>query len=115
MLVIRGRTGKSIVLEKKFQELNQNNILVVDSVGVSHLFPNSFYVRIEKIGDIFGVLAELMKKTIQFNYVIFEINTDPKNIPGINYWEKQVETQFVLTVQDNTIADGAENVQVYEV
>jgi hypothetical protein len=120
MKVIRGMSGKSIVLNDILKQID-GNILVVDSTESgprkwAFVDRQNIYFAFTRYPEgVFAIMPTLINNVEDYNTLILELNSEPFYIDSIAELEKVLKINIILTVQDNSYKDGIENVVVYDV
>ena len=114
MLIIEGKTGKSL----KLQEIINNykgNILMIDTVGMHHVLGDNDNLSIlptslEKLwdGTIVNDYLDVIRK---FDMIIFETNDKKEMMFKYKQLEKLIGKECIVTIQNNEIED----IKVYKI
>lgn len=109
MIIIRGKSGKSLVLEELLsthETETHKNILIVDAAHALHLWHSERFVVDMTMHGSPNEISNLFKKSGKrqmniFSVVALEVNTNPKNIDAFKKLEKKWGVPCILTVQDD--------------
>jgi hypothetical protein len=106
MRVILGKAGKSRVLDQQLKQLNQDRILMIDSVHVHGIANGVRTIRVKTWVDLIKALEQLEKETELLkviDVVVLELNTGIENTDVLLEWEKRLNKKFIVTIQDNEV------------
>ena len=111
MLVIEGKAGKSKILYEKLKEWNKDQTLIIDTVGIVHIFGISCdvmsYLDLEELENEF--LYDKYKR------LIFEINCQKDYMFHIWKLEQKLMKKYSFRECVVTIQTEDDEIKVYEV
>jgi hypothetical protein len=109
MIIIRGKSGKSIVLDKlisKYETETYTPVLLVDAIHAIGLWHSERFIVTMTMHASPDEISKLFRKNGKrkmqmFSVIALELNTNPKNIDAFKKIEKKWGVPCILTVQDD--------------
>lgn len=113
MLIIEGRSGKSVILEKHVNETIEGAVVVFDTVGANFGFRDDVeHLQLEQYPTSSNLI--LMENLVKqhhhfskFKYIVFEFNIPNVMIDfeSLRKIDESIPQELVLTVQNNEILE----------
>lgn len=114
MLIIEGKTGKSLKLQKIINKCKEK-ILIVDTVGIHHILADNNNLSIlpmslEKLWNG-TVIGDYLNEIRKFDIIIFETNDKKEKVDSYKRLENLIGKKCIVTIQNNDL----ENINIYEI
>lgn len=106
MIVVKGKSQKSIVLENLIRKsFMTNSVLIIDSVGIPPLFPEGEFEHVLVKVDSYKELIELFEReyeeyTSKYDWIAFYVNSDVSSIEDFKALDRKYVQNFIITIQD---------------
>lgn len=117
MLVIEGKTRKSLELQEiLFEKKSENKllqILMIDTVGVKHISINGLFQIETSLDTIWATnfIGNHINELRRYDLIVFETNDKKEIIDNYKQLEKLIGRQCIVTIQNNEL----KSLKVYKV
>jgi len=104
MEIIRGKVGKSVVLQDFICDTNPDRTLIVDGLGLPHLWEGRYIADVKSNHSpesISKLLLEEEGLADRFDLIVFEVNAPYYKVDAFKKIENKLAIDCILTVQDD--------------